>query len=104
MTALEPTPVALANSHIKCYLTDGATSYEHCEDLDCTVDNQGSAGCGRIACPNCGVGGINLTAPDGFDGDQLIRCTCGHAWLRREDSGEGPIAQDLQRRLGRSRS
>ena len=88
MTALEPNLVTPTNNrHTKCYLTDGATTYEHCEDTDCTVDNQGSAGCGRIACPNCGVGGINLSAPDGFGGDQLIRCSCGYAWLGHDQNG-----------------
>jgi hypothetical protein len=72
--------------HVKVYLTDGATSYERCEDAGCTVDRDGHASCGRAACPACGLGGSNLSAPDGFDGDSLVRCLCGHLWFEPGDA------------------
>jgi len=55
---------------------------ERCLRPGCRVGPDGRADCGSVACPACGLGGSNLTAPDGFDGDQLLRCACGYAWIR----------------------
>jgi hypothetical protein len=59
--------------HIK--VSDEGSTFEHCEDPGCVVDEQGHASCGRIACPACGCGGANLAGA----GDALL-CNCGHAW------------------------
>lgn len=67
--------------HFKTRGFPGAHSLERCEDPGCAVDANGNASCGRLACPSCGFSGSNLIAPDGFDGDHLVRCTCGEAWL-----------------------
>jgi hypothetical protein len=61
------------HAHIKVY--DGGSTFEHCEDPGCFVDDDGHAACGRIACPACGCGGANIAAT----GDALL-CDCGHAW------------------------
>ena len=66
--------------HFKTRGFFGQHTLERCEDPGCTVTLGGVASCGRLACPSCGFSGSNLTAPDGFDGDQLARCACGHAW------------------------
>jgi hypothetical protein len=73
--------------HLKTRGFVGQHTLERCEDAGCTVTSDGSASCGRLACPSCGFSGSNLTAPDGFDGDHLVRCNCGTGWipqLRRE--------------------
>jgi hypothetical protein len=67
--------------HFKTRGFVGEHSLERCEDPGCTVSAGGAASCGRLACPSCGFSGSNLTAPDGFDGDHLARCTCGAAWI-----------------------
>ncbi len=67
--------------HLKIHGFSGDHLLERCEDDGCTVDGNGRAACGRIACPSCGFSGSNLSAPDGFDGDTLARCTCGYAWI-----------------------
>jgi len=67
--------------HFKMRGFAGAHSLERCEDPGCQVTAHGQASCGRLACPACGFSGSNLSAPDGFDGDQLARCTCGAAWI-----------------------
>jgi hypothetical protein len=69
--------------HFKTRGFAGQHTLERCEDTGCTVTPGGSADCGRLACPSCGFSGSNLTAPDGFDGDHLARCACGHAWNPR---------------------
>ncbi len=66
--------------HFKTRGFVGEHSLERCEDPGCSVTASGTASCGRLACPRCGFSGSNLSAPDGFDGDQLARCACGHGW------------------------
>ncbi|MER3409850.1 MAG: hypothetical protein C4305_07855 [Thermoleophilia bacterium] len=53
-----------------------------CPNRPCRVGPDGRADCGALACPACGCGGYNLTAPDGFEGDHLVRCACGFSWIR----------------------
>ncbi len=55
-----------------------------CRLPDCRVGGDGRADCGALACPACGLSGWNLVCPDGFDGDWLVRCTCGFSWVRPE--------------------
>jgi hypothetical protein len=69
------TAVAIGLAHIKVGARDGERSLERCEDGDCLVDEQGRAGCGRVACPSCGCSGGNLI----LAGD-MAACECGHAW------------------------
>ena len=76
--------------HFKTRGFSGQHTLERCEDMGCTVTPGGSAACGSLACPSCGFSGSNLTAPDGFDGDQLARCACGHAWNPRSNPGSNP--------------
>jgi hypothetical protein len=75
------TPIAIAIPHMKVHGFSGDHLLERCEDPGCTVDESGQADCGRVACPSCGFSGSNLSAPDGFDGDTLARCSCGYAWI-----------------------
>ena len=72
--------LATAIQHMKMHGFAGDHLLEHCEDDGCTVDGDGHASCGRVACPSCGFSGSNLTSPDGAEGDELIRCNCGFAW------------------------
>jgi len=78
--------ITIAIPHMKVHGFSGDHLLERCEDQGCTVDGSGQAGCGRVACPNCGFSGSNLSAPDGFDGDTLARCDCGYAWIPAPDS------------------
>ncbi len=71
--------------HLKMAGFEGDHLLERCEDPGCTVDELGHASCGRLACPSCGFSGSNLSAPDGYDGDQLARCSCGYAWIPRPE-------------------
>ena len=75
------TPIAIAIPHMKVHGFSGDHLLERCEDAGCTVDSHGQAACGRLACPDCGFSGSNLSAPDGFDGDTLARCSCGYGWI-----------------------
>ncbi len=63
----------VGHPHIK--VTVGGLSFEHCEDPGCTVDDDGRASCGRVACPACGCGGANLLEAGG-----AYLCTCDHIW------------------------
>jgi hypothetical protein len=67
--------------HMKMHGFSGDHLLVRCEDDGCTVTESGQAACGRVACPSCGFSGSNLSAPDGFDGDTLARCSCGYAWI-----------------------
>ncbi len=49
----------VGHPHIK--VTVGGLSFEHCEDPGCTVDDDGRASCGRVACPACGCGGAKFS-------------------------------------------
>jgi hypothetical protein len=80
------TQIAIAIPHMKVHGFSGDHLLERCEDSGCTVDENGQAGCGRVACPSCGFSGSNLSAPDGFDGDTLARCSCGYAWIPGPES------------------
>jgi hypothetical protein len=75
--------------HVKVTGSVPAFGYEPCEDVGCTVESDGLAtSCGRIACPNCGFGGTNLTMV-GMVGGSSVRasCTCGYSWV----PGEKPV-------------
>lgn len=74
------TATAVRIPHFKTSGFYGDHLLARCEDIGCTVAPDGHADCGRLACPSCGFSGSNLTALDGFDGDELTRCLCGHAW------------------------
>jgi hypothetical protein len=75
------TEVAIAIPHLKMHGFAGDHLLERCEDAGCTVDEQGNADCGRLACPTCGFSGSNVTVPERFDGRSPARCSCGHAWI-----------------------
>ncbi len=64
--------------HIKTRGFHGQHSLERCEDPGCNVHANGHADCGRLACPTCGLGGSNLSAPDALEG--LVRCECGQVF------------------------
>ena len=66
--------------HFKIHGFVGDHLLERCEDDGCSVGPDGHASCGRLACPSCGFSGSNLSAPDGAEGDELLRCSCGYAW------------------------
>ena len=61
---------------------DGGVVLEFCEDPACAVGRDGIAGCGRLACPRCGSGGLALSAPQLADllPGERVACACGHAW------------------------
>jgi hypothetical protein len=61
-----------APRHIK--VSAGGRSFEHCEDVGCTVDVLGRAACGREACPACGCSGT-MTRDHGAS-----TCSCGFTW------------------------
>ena len=92
--ALAHQPLTETPRHVKVTGVVPAFGYEPCEDVGCTVGSDGIASsCKRIACPNCGFGGTNLTtmqlvggAPVGGNAVRA-RCTCGHAWV----PGEKPV-------------
>ena len=67
------TAIAYEHPHIK--VTAGGLSFEHCEDPGCSVDAEGHASCGRLACPACGCSGANVVGV----GEALL-CSCGHSW------------------------
>ena len=74
------TQVAIAIPHMKVHGFSGDHLLERCEDAGCSVDENGNADCGRLACPSCGFSGSNLSGPQGFHGETLAQCSCGHAW------------------------
>jgi hypothetical protein len=61
--------------HFKTRGFPGEHSLERCEDSGCTVGADGHADCGRLACPECGFSGSNLSEPDAVGGE--ISCSCG---------------------------
>ena len=68
----------LATPHLKTSGFVGGRSLERCEDPGCTVGADGTAGCGRVACPSCGFSGSNLSLPTMLEG--LTHCACGHVF------------------------
>jgi hypothetical protein len=73
-----------APRHLKVTGHRPAFGYEPCEDLGCSVLDDGvTSSCGRIACPSCGCGGTNLAAMQlvGAPSGRRVRCSCGHSWL-----------------------
>jgi hypothetical protein len=71
--------------HLKARQSQCGITLEPCEDRGCEVDAAGHAGCGRLACPNCGFSGANLSTPQlaSGDGEGPISCDCGHIWFAR---------------------
>lgn len=72
--------------HVKVTGVEPAFGYEPCEDIGCAVGDDGIASsCRRVACPNCGFGGTNLTTMElvGAVGVRA-RCTCGHTFVPGE--------------------
>lgn len=67
-------------AHVRLQIAGAVVAIRPCARGTCAVSPSGIAGCGSPACPACGHSGANLSAPDGFDGDALVRCTCGTAW------------------------
>ena len=72
------TATAFATPHLKTSGFVGGRSLERCEDPGCTVDPDGHAGCGRVACPSCGFSGSNLSSPTTLEG--LTHCSCGNVF------------------------
>ena len=72
---------AIAVPHLKMHGFPGDRLLARCEDAGCTVDEHGTAGCGRLACPACGFSGSNVSATARHDGAALAGCSCGHAWM-----------------------
>jgi hypothetical protein len=71
-----------APRHVKVTGVAPAFGYEPCEDVGCSVGRDGVAdSCKRIACPNCGFGGTNLTTMSLVGSGTRARCTCGHTWV-----------------------
>jgi DNA-directed RNA polymerase subunit M/transcription elongation factor TFIIS len=69
--------------HLKARESQCGITLEPCEDRGCGVDADGHADCGRLACPNCGFSGANLSTPQLASGDELgpVSCDCGHIWV-----------------------
>jgi hypothetical protein len=67
-------------AHLKAF---GGLTFERCEDPGCTVDVDGHAGCGRLACPACGTSGSVLSSADFslLRGGEPVGCACGHIWI-----------------------
>jgi hypothetical protein len=72
--------------HVKVTGPDPAFGYERCEDVGCVVEVDGVASsCGRVACPNCGLGGTNLTMIGIVGGTSArAQCICGYSWVPGE--------------------
>jgi len=88
--AFIPTSRPVGNPrHVKVTGHDRAFGYEPCEDVGCAVGTDGVASsCGRVACPNCGFGGTNVTLTHMVGGTETrARCTCGHTWT----PGQKPV-------------
>jgi hypothetical protein len=73
--------IGTAVPHMKMHGFAGDHLLARCEDAGCTVDERGTAQCGRLACPSCGFSGSNVTGPQRLDDDSPARCDCGHAWI-----------------------
>jgi hypothetical protein len=87
-------PGPAAPRHVKVTGNVPAFGYEPCEDIGCTVAADGIASsCRRIACPNCGFGGTNVTMMHTVGGTAVggggvrARCTCGETWT----PGQKPV-------------
>ena len=86
------TSIAIGVSHMKVRGFSGDHRLERCEDVGCTVDVHGNADCGRLACPECGFSGSNLSVAGSDAGDALARCSCGHAWIAERRTAAGIAA------------
>ena len=79
------TAIAIAIPHLKMCGFPGDHLLARCEDADCTVDEHGHAGCGRLACPSCGFSGSNVSVAASFHDPavthSMVQCSCGHVWV-----------------------
>ena len=73
--------IAIAIPHMKMHGFAGDHLLERCEDAGCTVDERGTASCGRLACPSCGFSGSNVHVPPRQGVLPVAECSCGHAWV-----------------------
>jgi len=76
--------VSEVRRHLKVTGHRPAFGYEPCEDIGCSVPGDGVASsCGRIACPECGCSGTNLSSMQAFGTSEgrWLHCSCGHSWV-----------------------
>jgi hypothetical protein len=71
--------------HLKVSGHSPAFGFEPCEDPGCGVGSGAVASsCGRLACPECGCGGTNLSTIQlsHLHAGERIDCDfCGHTWI-----------------------
>ncbi len=71
--------------HLKVSGHTPAFGFEPCEDPGCVVGTGAVASsCGRLACPDCGCGGTNLSTIQlsNVNAGERINCDfCGHTWV-----------------------
>ena len=75
--------IGTAVRHLKARQSQCGITLEPCEDHGCEVDESGHADCGRLACPNCGFSGANLSTLQltSHGEERPISCDCGHMWV-----------------------
>jgi hypothetical protein len=84
MTVTAFPEVQTTHRHLKVSGHSPALGFEPCEDPGCTVGSDAVASsCGRLACPNCGCGGSNLSTiqlSHASPGEPIECSMCGHTW------------------------
>ena len=102
--------VLTTHRHLKVSGFSPVFGFEPCEDPGCVVGADAVASsCGRLACPACGCGGMNLSTiqlSHVSPGERIACTACDHAWtygrtrfyvLSRAETVEGTCPDPCER-------